>query len=87
MADEPQEQAGAGEKKPFRPGVVVDFVVPVALTLIAFFGIQANINSGGAIRVQLGMGMLLKLSFICILLYTIIIKRVLKAIWPRLWGG
>jgi hypothetical protein len=68
-------------------GRAVDIVFPVALSNLIFFGLQADLNAGGGIQIQLGMVTLLKILLICAVFYSYVIRRLFKKLWPHWWGN
>jgi len=70
-------------KKP-RAGKALDFVFPILFTLAVFFGLQAYLNAGVA-RIELGMITLLKMTLICSVLYSMVIRPILRALFPNAW--
>jgi hypothetical protein len=64
----------------------VDIVFPVVLSNLIFFGLQAHLNAGGGIQIQLGMVTLLNILLICAVFYSYVICRLFKKLWPHWWG-
>jgi hypothetical protein len=65
-----------------------DVLIPGVLSVTAFFGLQAYLNSdAGDIRFQLGIATSVKLTLICCTLYAFVMRPILKAISPRWWTG
>ena len=68
-------------------GSVLDVLGPLAIQLAAFFGLQTYVNSdGGALRIQFGAGMFLRLLIPSLGIYFVIVKPILRALVPRWWG-
>lgn len=73
-------------KSSSRVGGVLDFAVPIAIQLAAFFGLQAHLNSGGGIQIRLGAGMFFKLLIPSLGLYFFLLKPILRTMAPQWWG-
>jgi hypothetical protein len=80
---DPSKGAAAGASPV--AGRVLDFLLPVTLSLAIFFGLQWYINSGGGPEIRFGMLMQLKILLICIFVYSYLIRRLLKKVRPNWW--
>jgi hypothetical protein len=67
-------------------GRTMDVLFPVVLSNVIFFGLQAYLNADGGLQIRLGMVKLLQILLICEVVYSYLIRRLFKKLWPHWWA-
>lgn len=67
-------------------GWAMDILFPIFLSVLIFFGAEAYINAdGGPSYYRLGMIKSFQIALICIFLYSYLVRRLFKKLWPHWW--